>query len=57
VAYVFAFLVFHQATLKIFAIAILAALLSNLVESTLAIITTFWLYKKAMIPTILWGLM
>jgi mgtE-like transporter len=55
VAYVFTFLVFHQATLKIFAIAILAALLSNLVESTLAIITTFWLYKKGHDPNNIMG--
>ena len=55
VAYAVTYFIFGAATLKIFLIAIMAALLSNAIESFLTTHATFWLYKKGHDPNNVMG--
>lgn len=55
VAYAVTYFVFGAATLEIFWIAIIAALLANLIEATLTVYTTFWLFRKGHDPNNIMG--
>jgi mgtE-like transporter len=55
VAYVITYFVFGTATLEIFLIAIIAALLANVIEATLTVYTTFWLFRKGHDPNNIMG--
>jgi len=55
VAYVVTYIFFGTATLLIFPIAFIAALLSNVIEAPLTAYTTFWLFKKGHDPNNIMG--
>jgi len=55
VAYIVTYIFFGTATLLIFPIALIAALLSNVIEATLTTYTTFWLFKKGHDPNNIMG--
>ena len=55
VAYLVTYFVFGTATLEIFWIAIIAAIVSNLIEATLTVYATFWLFKKGHDPNNVMG--
>jgi len=55
VAYVVTYFIFGSATLLIFWIAIIAALISNFIEVALTTYTTFWLFKKGHDPNDIMG--
>jgi mgtE-like transporter len=55
VAYAVTYFIFGTATLLIFLIAIIAALISNFIEVTLTTYTTFWLFKKGHDPNDIMG--
>jgi mgtE-like transporter len=55
VAYAITYFIFGTATLLIFLIAIIAALISNFIEITLTTYTTFWLFKKGHDPNDIMG--
>ena len=55
VAYVITYFIFGSATLLIFWIAIIAALISNFIEVALTTYTTFWLFKKGHDPNDIMG--
>ncbi len=55
VAYAVTYFIFGTATLLIFLIAIIAALISNFIEVALTTYTTFWLFKKGHDPNDIMG--
>ncbi len=55
VAYAITYFIFGTATLLIFLIAIIAALISNFIEVALTTYTTFWLFKKGHDPNDIMG--
>lgn len=55
VAYVLTYILFGVATLAIFWIAIIAAIVSNVIEASLATFTTFLLFKKGHDPNDIMG--
>jgi mgtE-like transporter len=55
VAYAVTYFIFGAATLLIFFIAIIAALISNFIEAFLTTYTTFWLFKKGHDPNDIMG--
>ncbi|MEM4714388.1 MAG: magnesium transporter [Candidatus Nanoarchaeia archaeon] len=55
IAYFFTYVVLGQATLNIFIVAIIAAVLSNLIESSSTIFFTFFLFKKGHDPNNIMG--
>lgn len=55
VAYMATKVLFGTATLEIIWIAVLAALLSNLFEIPITVLTTFWLFKKGYDPNNIMG--
>ena len=55
VAYGITYFVFGAATIKIFLVAIIAALMSNFIEAILTTQTTFWLFKKGHDPNNIMG--
>ena len=55
VAYAVTYLLFGNATLEIFAVALIAAFISNIIEATLTTITTFWLYRAGHDPNNVMG--
>ncbi|MEM4248039.1 MAG: magnesium transporter, partial [Candidatus Nanoarchaeia archaeon] len=55
IAYFVTYFLFGNATLEIFAVAVIAALVSNIIEATLTTITTFQLYKMGHDPNNIMG--
>ena len=55
VAYAVTYFIFGTATLKIFLIAIIAALLANVIEGILTTKATFWLYRRGHDPNNVMG--
>jgi len=55
VAYVVTYILFGTATLEIFPLALIAAVLANTIEATLTLYTTFWLFKKGLDPNNVMG--
>jgi|GEM_PF-739349 len=55
IAYAVTYFIFGTATLSIFLIAVLAAILSNVIEDILTTKATFWLYRKGLDPNNVMG--
>lgn len=55
IAYSATYFIFHQSTLKIFLIALIAVVISNLIENLISLYTTFWLFRKGHDPNNIMG--